>query len=47
MKKVFLLVICLALFYTIMREKSGSLSGPVLAHGISDGAITLIQLILV
>jgi len=36
----------LGLFYAIMREKSGSLLGPVIAHGFSDGIITVVQLIL-
>jgi len=36
----------LGMFYAIMREKSGSLLGPVIAHGISDGSITVVQLIL-
>ena len=36
----------LGMFYAIMREKSGSLLGPVIAHGISDGSIKVIQLIL-
>ncbi len=37
----------LGLFYAIMREKSGSLLGPVLAHGVSDGTITVVKLLLV
>lgn len=34
----------LGLFYAVLREKSGSLLGPVVAHGASDGIITIIQL---
>ncbi len=37
----------LGLFYAIMRERSGSLLGPALAHGVSDGTITVVQLLLV
>lgn len=36
----------LGMFYAVMREKSGSLFGPIIAHGISDGSITVIQLFL-
>jgi membrane protease YdiL (CAAX protease family) len=36
----------LGMFYAVMREKSGSLLGPIIAHGISDGSITVIQLVL-
>ena len=36
----------LGIFYAYMREKTGSLLGPLIAHGISDGSITVIQLIL-
>ena len=43
--KQLLFTIGLGLFYAIMREKSKSLLGPIMAHGISDGSITVIQLI--
>ena len=36
----------LGLFYGWMREKSTSLLGPMIAHGISDGAIKIVQLIM-
>jgi len=36
----------LGLFYAYMREKSGSLLGPIIAHGASDGILTIIALIL-
>lgn len=36
----------LGLFYAIMRERSGSLLGLVIAHGVSDGTITVVQLLL-
>ena len=34
----------LGLFYAIMLEKSRSLLGPMLAHGVSDGVIKIVQL---
>ena len=36
----------LGIFYAVMFEKTGSLLGPILAHGASDGLITVIFLIL-
>ncbi len=36
----------LGLFYAIMLERSKSLLGPMIAHGVSDGVIKSIQLIL-
>ena len=41
-----LFTIGLGLFYAMMRERTGSLLGPFLAHGISDGSISVIQLVL-
>ncbi len=35
----------LGFFYAFMREKTDSLLGPILAHGFSDGSITVIQLL--
>jgi membrane protease YdiL (CAAX protease family) len=37
----------LGLFYAIMRDKTKSLLGPLIAHGVSDGLITVIQLIII
>jgi len=34
----------LGIFYAVMRDKTGSLLGPVVAHGASDGIITIVQL---
>jgi membrane protease YdiL (CAAX protease family) len=36
----------LGLFYAFMMDKSNSLLGPVIAHGASDGLITVINLML-
>ncbi|ALO16799.1 CAAX amino terminal protease self- immunity [Salinivirga cyanobacteriivorans] len=36
----------LGIFYAIMREKSQSLLGPMIAHGVSDGVIKTVQLII-
>lgn len=36
----------LGLFYAFMMDKTNSLLGPVIAHGASDGLITVINLIL-
>jgi membrane protease YdiL (CAAX protease family) len=36
----------LGLFYAVMRDKTGSLVGPIIAHGASDGLVTVVQLIL-
>ena len=36
----------LGLFYAVMRDKTGSLVGPIIAHGASDGFVTVVQLIL-
>ena len=37
-------VVGLGLFYAIMRDKTKSLLGPIIAHGASDGLITVIQI---
>ncbi len=34
----------LGIFYAYMRDKTGNLLGPVIAHGASDGLITLIMI---
>lgn len=37
----------LGLFYAIMRDKTKSLLGPIIAHGASDGLITVIQMFII
>lgn len=36
----------LGLFYVILRERTGSLLGPILAHNLTDGSLTIVYLLL-
>jgi len=36
----------LGLFYAVLREKTGSLLGPILAHNISDGWLSILYIII-
>ena len=36
----------LGIFYAVLREETGSLMGPILAHNISDGWLTVLYLII-
>lgn len=36
----------LGIFYAVMFDKTGSLLGPILAHGASDGLLTVIYLVI-
>jgi len=36
----------LGLFYAVLREKTGSLLGPVLAHNISDGWLSILYIVI-
>lgn len=36
----------LGIFYAAVREKTGSLLGPILAHNISDGWLSILYIII-
>ena len=36
----------LGLFYVLLRERTGSLVGPILAHNITDGSLTIVYLLI-
>ena len=36
----------LGLFYAVLREKTGSLLGPILAHNISDGWLSILYIVI-
>ena len=36
----------LGIFYTVLREKTGSLLGPILAHNISDGWLSILYIVI-
>ena len=37
---------CLGIFYAVLREKTGSLLGPILAHNISDGWLSILYIVI-
>jgi membrane protease YdiL (CAAX protease family) len=36
----------LGIFYAVLRERTGSLLGPVLAHNISDGWLSILFILI-
>jgi membrane protease YdiL (CAAX protease family) len=40
------MALALGLFYAVLREKTGSLLGPILAHNISDGWLSILYILI-